>query len=140
MDLGYEGRFTFVAPFATKEGAGFGAGDGTCFGPRITGKVRWANHPRRRSDGVMQVDAEGAISTDDGASILFTLRGRTVTLQKESGEKGGHLFHILLESGDERYAWVNHTMCVGEAVIDPGTLRLVVGIHQCVNEMLERLP
>jgi hypothetical protein len=68
------------------------------------------------------------------------MSGRTVTLQKESGEKGGQLLHVLFESDDERYAWMNNAVCVGEAVIDPGSLRLVVGVHEILNEMIERLP
>ena len=88
----------------------------------------------------MEIEAEGAISTIDGATVLFTMRGRTVTLQTESREKGGQLLHVMLESGDERYAWVNRAVCVAEAVVDPGSLRLVFGVHELVNEMLEKLP
>ncbi len=140
MDLGYEGRFQLVRPIGTEEGLGYGQGDGRARGPRIEGAVRWASHPTRRADGLMLPGASGAITTDDGATILFTFNGRTTTLQKESGEKGGQLLYIDFEADDERYHWLNHTVCVGEAVIDPGTLRLVVGIHELVNEMLEHLP
>ena len=140
MDLGYMGRFVFVRSQESAGGAGFGTGEGSVRGPRLNGSVRWASHPTRRSDGVMLPAAEGVVTTDDGATVLFTLSGRTVTLQKESGEKGGQLLHVLFEAADERYAWLNHAVCVAEGVVDPGSLRLVLGIHECVNEMLEHLP
>ena len=140
MDLGYEGRFLFVREGAGVEGAGFGEGDGGIRGPRLEGSVRWVSHPRRRSDGVMLPDADGVVTTADGATVLFSMEGKTVTLQKESGEKGGQLLFVRFTSEDERYAWMNGAVCVGEAVVDPGSLRLVVGIHELVNEMLERLP
>ncbi len=140
MDLGYEGRFLFVRAGEGPGGAGFGQGDGGIRGPRLEGSVRWVSHPRRRADGVMLPDAEGVVTTNDGATVLFTLEGKTVTLQKQSGEKGGQLLFVNFTTGDERYAWMNGAVCVGEAVVDPGSLRLVVGIHELVNEMLERLP
>ena len=140
MELGYEGRFQLVRPLGTEEGLGFGTGEGRARGPRLEGAVRWASHPNRRGDGAMLPHGSGAVATDDGATVLFTFRGRTVTLQKESGEKGGQLLHVSFEAADERYAWLNNTVCVGEAVIDPGSLRLVIGIHELVNEMLEHLP
>ena len=139
MDLGYEGRFTFVRSGDGREGAGYGEGEGTANGPRITGQVRWASHARRRADGIMLPEADGAITTHDGATILFRMSGRTVTLQKESGEKGGQLLHVTFETGDVRYDWLNHSLCVAEGVIDPGSLRLILGVHECVNEMLELL-
>jgi hypothetical protein len=139
MDLGYDGPFTFVRSQEGPGGTGYGNGEGSARGPRLNGSVRWASHPRRRDDGVMLPHGEGVITTDDGATILFTLHGRTVTLQKDGGEKGGQLLHVLFETGDERYAWMNRAVCVAEGVIDPGSLRLVLGVHECVNEMLEHL-
>ena len=139
MELGYEGRFQFVKSGDSVEGAGYGEGEGSASGPRISGAVHWTSHPRRRSDGVMLPEADGVIRTEDGATILFEMRGRTVTLQKESGEKGGQLLHVFFESDDERYAWVNRAVCVAEGVVDPGSLRLVLGVNECVNEMLEHM-
>ena len=141
MDFGYEGRFQFVrSPDGSQAGAGYGEGEGSAFGPRIKGSIRWTSHPQRRGDGVTLPAADGAITTEDGATILFEMRGRTVTIEKESGEKGGQLLHVIFESDDERYAWVNRAICVAEGVVDPGSLRLVLGVHECVNEMLEHLP
>jgi hypothetical protein len=140
MDLGYEGRFLFVRAGAGPAGAGFGYGDGGIRGPRLEGTVTWVSHPRRLADGAMLPAGDGVVTTHDGAAVVFTFEGKTVTLQKETGEKGGQLFAIEFSTSDERYAWLNRAVCVGEAVIDPGSLRLVVGIHELVNEMLERLP
>jgi hypothetical protein len=141
IDLGYEGRFTFVKSQENAEGTGFGTGDGRAHGPRITGELTWASYPRRRADGVMEPEASGAITTEDGATILFSLRGRTITQKRDDGsERGGQLLHVTFESSDERYAWVNNALCVAEAVTHPGSLRLILGVHECLNEMVEKLP
>ena len=140
MELGYDGRFQLVRAPEGGQGMGWGEGEGVARGPRLSGEVKWTSHAHRRSDGVMLPAGEGIVRTDDGATVLFEMRGRTVTLQKERGEKGGQLLHFSFETGDDRYAWMNRAMFVAEGVVDPGSLKLVLGIHECVNEMLEHLP
>src|SRR5512144_1959987 len=90
----YSGKFVLVRPFGGEEGSGYGEGDGTANGPRIRGALRWVNHPHRRSDGTMLPDAHGLILTDDHASILFTLQGRTVF----EGEQGKQLLSVIFET------------------------------------------
>lgn len=141
MELGYDTRFTFVKPPGTPEGSGYGEGEGTCTGPRLNGAVRWASHARRRADGVMLPEGEGVVFTDDGAEVLFRFSGRAVALTRDDGsERGGQLLHLTFETGAEPYAWMNTAVCVAEGVIDPGSLRLVLGVHQCLNEMIEKMP
>jgi hypothetical protein len=50
-------------------------GDGAVSGARLTGWLRWTNHPRRRADGTWLPSFEGVIRTDDEAEILFAFGG-----------------------------------------------------------------
>jgi hypothetical protein len=58
---------------------------------------------------------DGAITTDDGARLVFSSTG----LGRK--EKGGRRFRaalaMTLESDDERYAWVNESLCVADATV-----------------------
>lgn len=55
----------------------------------------------------------------------------------EKGEgKGGQLLWILFESDDQRYLWLNDSLCVIEGVIDAQTLRIKFNVYACVNELI----
>ena len=85
--------FTLVRPYGGEEGSGWGEGDGTVVGPRIQGKMRWYNHPHRRSDGTMLPNAHGIIVTPEQAVILVTIQGRTAF----EGDVGRQLLSVLFE-------------------------------------------
>jgi hypothetical protein len=120
--------YVMVSPYDGKEGGAYGEGRGSCAG-RIAGTVVWSNFPHRRSDGRMLPDARGLITTDDGASILFELRGRTVFAE---GEPAGRQ-HLVgwFEAEDERYLWLNDTVCIAEGRIDDDGMhiRVYAGVH-----------
>src|SRR5574340_1008422 len=65
----YGDTFILVRPYGSEEGTGYGEGDGIVKGSKLSGKVRWVNHPHRRSDVVMMPDINGSLQTDDGAHI-----------------------------------------------------------------------
>ena len=121
--------FVLVKPYGTEEGAGYGEGDGQVSGTQLKGTLRWVNHPRRRSDGVMLPEAHGVILTDDRATLLFSLQGRTVF----TGDQGHQLLQVLFETDEERYRWLNVALCVLEGVIDAGRMR--ARVYVCVNEL-----
>ncbi len=106
--------YDLVIPFGTAEGQAYGEGRGTATG-RVTGTVVWSNYPHRRSDERMLPDVRGLIRTDDGASILFELRGRTVF-----GDDGLGRQNLVgwFEAEDERYRWLNDVVCIAEGVIE----------------------
>src|SRR6185437_1036937 len=101
-------------------------GRGTAHG-RISGRVVWSNYPRRRSDGRMLPNARGLVTTDDGASIFFELRGRTVF-----GDDGIGRQNLVgwFEAGDERYRWLNDIVCIAEGLIgeDEMQIRVYAGV------------
>jgi hypothetical protein len=83
---------------------------------RIAGRLHGCNHPRSRIDGSALPDMQGAIETDDGATVLFDLRGYARPYPKERRQivlSGHHL------SDDERYRWLNDVVCVGVGEIRP---------------------
>src|SRR4051794_5256231 len=117
----YGGILAMVKPYGGEEGSGYGEGEAVLTGEKLSGKMRWVNHPHRRSDAVMLPDLHGIIATDDGAFVLISLQGRTVF---QDG-MGMQLLTVTLESQDERYRWVNNAHCVLEGIIvgTRGTMR-----------------
>jgi len=130
----YGGKVVMVRPYAGEEGSAYGEGEGTVNGPRLKGKVRWVNHPHRRSDSVMLPNVHGIIATEDGAIIMFSLEGRTVF----NDGVGLQLLTVTLEAEDERYRWLNNTFCVLEGIIDPVSTIVRARIYQCINELPEK--
>lgn len=90
------------------EEQGFLIVEGRCEG-RITGRLRAANYPRRRTDGTQTPDFHGVVETDDGAVILFTWHGYGRSPQGGPRSLVGAMTHV---SGDARYGWLNDAVCV----------------------------
>jgi hypothetical protein len=120
--------YAIVSVYGSEEGIGYGEGRGTATG-RIEGTVVWSNYPRRRTDGRMLPNAPGLITTHDGASILFELRGRTIF----EGDQPGRQSPVgWLESDHESYRWLNDVVCIAEGQIGAGgmEIHLSVGINE----------
>lgn len=134
MELAYQGVFTLVQPYGSQEGAGFGLGTGLVSGEQMSGTVRWAHHPQRRSDGTLLVDAHAVITTDEGCEIVCSWRGRS---QSDAG-KGFQSIYVLtalFEAEEERYQWLNRTVCIAEGRHHPETLRLQLRFYACLPEL-----
>ncbi|HYM66953.1 MAG TPA: DUF3237 family protein [Patescibacteria group bacterium] len=93
---------------AGKEEHLFFVAEGRCSG-RISGRFRGANHPRRRTDLTFTPDIQGVIETDDGAVIIFDHQGYGRAYPPGRRQIVGAGWHI---SSDERYRWLNDTICV----------------------------
>jgi hypothetical protein len=131
----YNGKVALVRPYGGEEGSAYGEGDGTVNGPRLKGNVRWVNHPHRRSDGTMLPNAHGIIATEDGAIVMFHLEGRTVF----NNGLGMQLLTVTLEAEDERYRWLNNTLCVLEGLIDPVAYTMRASVYECIGELTEKV-
>ncbi len=136
MDLQYVGDVHLLRPYGNEAGLAYGVGDGTVEGERLSGTVRWSNHPTRRGDGSMLPSARLAITTDDGAIVLADLTGRTVFVPVDGEKVGRQLLMTLFESEDERYTWLNHTVCVAEGAIDQVRLAMHVEVHLCHSDLV----
>ena len=129
----YQGKLVLARPYGSQEASAYGEGDGLVKGDRLKGRARWVNHPHGRSDGVWLPNVHGVIQTEDGASVLFSLHGRTRFVD---GGKGRQLLTVIFETGDERYSWLNETICVFEGVIDDAAQVFNARVFQCINEMV----
>ena len=138
LKLAYdEDGFLLVQPFGTEEGTGWGGGDGTIEGDRLRGHIRWLNVPHRRSDVVMLPHCHGRIQTDDDATILFFMEGRTPLSGPESGKQ---LLRLQFETDAAAYAWLNTAFTVAEGIITedpPGSERYVARarVYSLVHEL-----
>jgi Protein of unknown function (DUF3237) len=118
-----------VSAYGSEEGIGYGEGRGTATG-RIEGTVVWSNYPRRRTDGRMLPNLRGLITTDDGASIVLELRGRTIF---EGDEPGRQNLIGWFESDHESYRWLNDLVCIAEGQISGADM--VINVYAGINEM-----
>ena len=79
-------------------------------------------------------DTHGVILTDDGAQIMFTMQGRTFF----EDDTGKQLLHAIFEAKkeEERYRWLNRSVCVLEGVMDAQTASMRARIYACVNDLV----
>jgi len=82
----------------------------------------------------MLPDAHGLILTDDGAKILFSLQGRTSWVGTGAERRGHQVLVAMFEAEDERYQWLNDTLCIVEGVIDPKSLIMRASVYACIHE------
>jgi len=117
---------------AGTEGRMFLIAEGRAEG-RLSARFRAANFPRRRTDGTLEPDFRGVLETDDGASILFTLRGYARVGAGEMRELVGSMTHV---ADDERYRWLNDRLCAvaGEVRERDGGFEVVVDVSELVWE------
>jgi Protein of unknown function (DUF3237) len=132
LELAYR-NLVNVKPYGGGDGASYGEGEGTATGERLSGTARWSNHPKRRNDGVYLPDAHGVIETEDGASVLFHMRGRTWFNEEDVGRQN---LVLTFESDHDRYRWLNNEVCVAEGIFDLDRNALKAHVHVCVNELV----
>jgi hypothetical protein len=108
--------------------------EGRCEGS-ISGRFRGANHPRRRTDLTYLPDFQGVIETDDGARLVFDLRGYGRAYPEASRQVVGFVTHV---SGDERYRRLNDVVCAvaGEVRAGEDETHIVLDVAELVWEPL----
>ena len=136
LDLHYVGGYHMVTPYEGESGIAWGRGEGSLSGDRLSGAVQWSNHPTRRGDGTMLPCVRGVVTTGDGADVLFDMTGRTVWVQLEGQTVGRQLLMTLFEADDDRYLWLNHTVCMTEGAIDPERLTMHMVVNLCLPELV----
>ena len=105
---------------------------GTVTGERVSGTVDTggADWILTGDDGYGRLDVRLTIDTSDGAHLYVQYFGvieyTAAALAANAGERSSdyaeHYFRIAprIETGDERYGWVNRTVFVGEGRLHPG--------------------
>jgi hypothetical protein len=98
---------------------------GTVTGPRINGRILnvGADWQTLFADGLAELDTRYAMETDDGATIEIVNYGYRhgpkevleAVARGEPVDPASYYMrtHARLETGDDRYAWVNRTLFVG---------------------------
>src|SRR5262245_24998621 len=110
--------------------------EGRCTG-RLQGRLRGANHPRRRPDGTFCPDFQGVIETDDGATVLFDWRGygRAFPVGRRQ-----IVLAATHQSDHERYRWLNDAVCAGTGEVrarpDDSGSDLVLEVAELIWEPL----
>ncbi len=104
---------------------------GTFEGPRMKGKVlaSGADWVVIGSDGVGRIDVRVTLQTDDGANIYVQYHGVVELNEKvmaalaagEETDFGDAYFFTAprFETGDERYAWLNKIVAIGQGRMIP---------------------
>jgi hypothetical protein len=82
--------------------------EGRCTG-LINGTFKGANYPQTRTDGTFVPDFNGVIETDDGAVILKRTAGYGRAYPVGRRQIVASEIHL---SDDERYKWLNDTVCM----------------------------
>jgi hypothetical protein len=80
----------------------------------IAGVFRGSNYPRRRADGVFQMDFQGFIETAEGALVMVEYRGYGRTHPPGRRQVVGAAFHL---SDHEAYKRLNDIVCVIEGEV-----------------------
>lgn len=132
-DEEYVGNPVFFRPYGDVEGTGFGEGEGTVTGARVTGSLRWANHPRLREDDVWCPNLTGQITTDDGADILYRMRGYSVARDEEEGRDITASCRFI--TGDATHAWLNTVIGAVEGRIAADARRIHMSVYECVHAL-----
>jgi hypothetical protein len=120
---------------AGTKGQSFLIAEGRCEG-LVTGCLRGANFPRRRTDGVLTPDFRGVLETDDGATVLFAWHGLLRSGATGLRELLGSITHV---SDDERYRRLNDVVCALSGEVRPredGGANVVFEVSELIWEPL----
>ena len=137
MELVYEFTFTAelkavaVGPGPYGERTIFEVLGGEVTGDRIRGRMgSGADWILAGPDGYGRLDVRATLHTHDGANLYvqyfgvveYTEAALAAVAGERSSDYDAHYFRTTprLETGDQRYAWVNQTLFVAEGRIHPG--------------------
>ncbi len=114
--------------------------DGSVEG-KISGRFRGANYPRRRADQRFVTDFRGVIETSDGARILWECRGfgrpRTPEYDRLSPDGRQWVASVTHLSDDDRFRWLNDSVCVGTGQVRPKKVTNPVNPSDLVLDVAE---
>jgi len=138
----YRARFTTPESWSVElvgsagtEAQSFLIAEGRCEG-WVTGRLRAANFPRRRTDGTLTPDFRGVLETDDGATVLFAWHGLLRSGESGRRELLGTITHL---SDNERYRRLNDVVCAlsGEVrLTEEGGANVVLEVSELIWEPL----
>jgi hypothetical protein len=98
---------------------------------RVTGRFRAANRARRRADGSYLPALDGAIETEDGATVLVGLTGHGIP----QAEPHGRVVAAIVHSAEGSYGWLNDVL--GVVCGEVRGREIVLDVAELVWEPLE---
>src|SRR5437667_9864075 len=111
----YVGEPVWLERYGGKGLEGFGGMEGTVTGPKLSGALRWANHARRREDGVWCPDLHGVVTTEDGTKVLINMEGYNA-VEKVPSVRSAITAMCTFGSADARYRWPNAVRAIQEGL------------------------
>jgi hypothetical protein len=108
----------------------YGTGSGVVTGERLSGRVRWTNHPRVRADGTTLPDLHGVVEIADGTTLMFEMLGVSTLLA--DGVSRDTRASVTFTAPDGPLAWLNEAFCVCEGAYDVVSEKGRFVIHQCL--------
>jgi hypothetical protein len=117
---------------ASADGAIYGTGSGVVVGDRLSGRIRWSNHPRVRPDGTTLPDLHGVMNLDDGAIAMLAMRGVSTLLA--DGVSRDTRASVIFTAPAGPHAWLNDAFCVCEGAYDVATETGRFVIYQCLRK------
>lgn len=116
-----------------RDGGIYGTGSGVLVGDRLSGRIRWTNHPRIRADGTTLPDMHGVIDVGDGSTVLVEMSGVSTLLA--DGVSRDTRAAVMFTAPDGPHAWLNHELCVCEGAYDVAREKGIFAIHQTVSDL-----
>jgi hypothetical protein len=113
------------------DGGIYGTGSGVATGERLSGRVRWTNHPRVRADGTTLPDLHGVVEIADGTTLMFEMLGVSTLLA--DGVSRDTRASVTFTAPDGPLAWLNEAFCVCEGAYDVVSEKGRFVIHQCLT-------
>lgn len=101
---------------------------------RLSGRLRGANSPRQRTDGLQTPDFRGVIETDDGAIVYFAWHGYGLAPVGGPSRLLGSITHL---SDDPAYTWLNQAVGVLTGEVrrqDAGHVDVVIDVSELIWE------
>lgn len=143
-ELDYADRGTWIQPYRDDEWVGWAEGTGSISGTRLSGELRWLNHPRERPDVTWLPDHHVLIRTGDGETVFMRMVGLNLWEQRGDEYGGEVVMWATFASDAGPYRWLNRTLGVVEAlasapsdVDDPQPEHWQLRGYTCVNELAE---
>lgn len=104
----------------------------------VAGRLRAANAPRQRTDGIQTPDFRGVIETDDRATVYFAWHGYG---RAPSGGGPSQLLGTITHlSDDARYSRLNQAVCVLTGEVRPeaaGHFDVILEVSELVWEPMD---
>lgn len=122
MELEYRQGMHRVFPDKGKIGEYLGSGEGSVFGPKVNGVVRWDLF-EEENDFICGSNLRGILKTDDGFEISFDSIGHFMKPDRDRPTRWVTSASVHFQTDARRYAFLNDNLALWHGEMDMGTFR-----------------